>query len=254
MRKRERENPCFICNHYHKFEDGEPCGVCGHRRTAGEEKCSQQSAFSAEILPFLFLGSYDNASRAELLKAQGITHILNTVARCQNLYKNSFTYHCIQEERLPLEECLDFIEKSRQNNAKVLVHCMSGQSRSPAVVIAYLMRHKGWRLSQSYEWVKERSPSVKLNPEVEQQLQQLEKEIFGNSFTSQPGGQAFASSITAAVGGSLPILEATSPAGFAFSAGFNPTNFAFTAQPVPVPGADQNMDGSQVRSPFSLAR
>mgnify|MGYP002389572649 CR=1 FL=1 len=31
-----------------------------------------------EVLPgFLFLGSYDHASRAELLKALGIAHILN---------------------------------------------------------------------------------------------------------------------------------------------------------------------------------
>lgn len=78
MRKRERENPCFVCGHYHKFEDGEVCGICGHRLQEATEKGPLQSAFSTEILPtFLYLGSYDNASRAELLKAQGITRILN---------------------------------------------------------------------------------------------------------------------------------------------------------------------------------
>jgi hypothetical protein len=78
MRKRERENPCFVCGHYHKFEDGEVCGICGHRQKEATEKGPQQSAFSNEILPqFLYLGSYDNASRAELLKAQGISRILN---------------------------------------------------------------------------------------------------------------------------------------------------------------------------------
>jgi hypothetical protein len=34
MRKRERENPCGICGHYHKYELGEVCGVCGHRPPA----------------------------------------------------------------------------------------------------------------------------------------------------------------------------------------------------------------------------
>jgi hypothetical protein len=78
MRKRERENPCFVCGHYHKFEDGEVCGICGHRLQEATEKGPQQSAFSTEILPqFLYLGSYDNASRPELLKAQGISRILN---------------------------------------------------------------------------------------------------------------------------------------------------------------------------------
>ena len=47
-----------------------------------------------QVLPgFLFLGSYDNASRTEVMKALGITHILNVrtaylthtcVTRCQH--------------------------------------------------------------------------------------------------------------------------------------------------------------------------
>jgi dual specificity MAP kinase phosphatase len=80
MRKRERENPCGICGHYHRYEEGEPCGVCGHRppvlAPAGVPR--QDSAFPSEILKdLLFLGSYDNASRSELLKTLGISHILN---------------------------------------------------------------------------------------------------------------------------------------------------------------------------------
>ena len=79
MRKRERENPCGVCGHYHKYEEGEVCGICGHRAPVPSEKTSLQvSAFPSVILPdFLYLGSYDNASRSELLKAQGITRILN---------------------------------------------------------------------------------------------------------------------------------------------------------------------------------
>ncbi|RVX08400.1 Protein-tyrosine-phosphatase IBR5 [Vitis vinifera] len=79
MRKRERENPCGVCGHYHKYEEGEVCGVCGHRIPASSEKTSiQVSAFPSEILPeFLYLGSYDNASRSELLKTQGISRVLN---------------------------------------------------------------------------------------------------------------------------------------------------------------------------------
>lgn len=39
--------------------------------------------------------------------------------------------------------------------------CISG--RSPAVVIGYLMKSRGWRLTQSYQWVKERRPAVELS-------------------------------------------------------------------------------------------
>ncbi|KAM0072125.1 putative protein-tyrosine-phosphatase [Helianthus debilis subsp. tardiflorus] len=34
---------------------------------------------------------------------------------------------------------------------------------SPAVVIAYLMKSRRWTFDQSYQWVKERRPSVDLN-------------------------------------------------------------------------------------------
>lgn len=82
MRKRERENPCSICGHYHKYEEGEVCGICGHCMPVSSDTVAAQqvhvSAFPSEILPeFLYLGSYDNASRSELLKTQGISRVLN---------------------------------------------------------------------------------------------------------------------------------------------------------------------------------
>ncbi|KAG0558283.1 hypothetical protein KC19_10G015900 [Ceratodon purpureus] len=213
MRKRERENPCFVCGHYHKFEDGEVCGICGHRLQEAAEKGPQQSAFSSEILPqFLYLGSYDNASRAELLKAQNISRILNTVPTCQNLYKNSFTYHSLKEDKsLPFTECLEFIEQARADKARVLVHCMSGQSRSPAVVIAYLMKYKQWRLPQAYQWVKDRRPSINLTEAVAQQLQHFESEIFGNSVPSTPIINTAACGVTFGFGYSAPAVEAAVP-------------------------------------------
>ncbi|KAF5459458.1 hypothetical protein F2P56_023401 [Juglans regia] len=195
MRKRERENPCGVCGHYHKYEEGEVCGVCGHRIPATSEKTSVQvSAFPSEILPeFLYLGSYDNASRSELLKTQGISRVLNTVPACQNLYKNSFTYHCLQDDKtLPFDNAIQFLEQCERDKARVLVHCMSGKNRSPAIVIAYLMKSKGWRLAQSYQWVKERRPSVELSGAVYQQLQEYEQEIFGSIGIGNPAPSVFA--------------------------------------------------------------
>ncbi|KAF3678351.1 Protein-tyrosine-phosphatase IBR5 [Capsicum annuum] len=242
MRKRERENPCGICGHYHKYEEGEVCGICGHRMPDVSDKGStiQVSAFPSEILPeFLYLGSYDNASRAELLKTLGISRILNiqlpikenakiaeinqafirvyakiaeinqafirTVPACQNLYKNSFTYHCLQDDRnLAFDDAIQFLEQCEKDRARVLVHCMLETTilncirllyaelielgyfdRSAAIVIAYLMKSKGWNLAQSLQWAKERRPSVDLNQEVYQQLQEYEKKIFA-SLQNQP--------------------------------------------------------------------
>ncbi|MBA0875673.1 hypothetical protein Goshw_015885 [Gossypium schwendimanii] len=256
MRKRERENPCGICGHYHKYEEKEVCGICGHRIPLSSDKSSLPvSAFPSLILPgFLYLGSYDNASRSELLKTQGITHVLNewgqscknisvskngirdeekmelgtvstgyafdignhncrkvdgveihsfsvfivqfTVPACQNLYKNSFTYHCLQDGKIFLfDDAIQFLEQCERDKARVLVHCMSGKNRSPAIVVAFLMKSKGWRLPQSYQWVKERRPSVDISQAVYQQLQEYEQKLYGSSNSSnlallsfQPGG------------------------------------------------------------------
>lgn len=38
-----------------------------------------------------------------------------------------------------------------EGSSKVLVYCMSGVSRSPAIVIAYLMKANRWRLLESYK-------------------------------------------------------------------------------------------------------
>ncbi|KAK9151496.1 hypothetical protein Syun_009805 [Stephania yunnanensis] len=207
MRKRERENPCGICGHYHKYEEGEVCGICGHRVPLSTDQSGVHvSAFPSEILPdFLYLGSYDNASRAELLKTQGISRVLNTVPACQNLYKNSFTYHCLQDETpLPFDDAIQFLEQCRKDKARVLVHCMSGKNRSPAIVIAYLMKSKGWRLNQSYQWVKEQRPSVDLIPAIYQQLQQYEQQIFGSVESGNPVPPVFPLPDTAAIAFGFP--------------------------------------------------
>ncbi|KAJ6873876.1 protein-tyrosine-phosphatase IBR5 isoform X1 [Populus alba x Populus x berolinensis] len=218
MRKRERENPCGVCGHYHKYEEGEVCGICGHRMpesTADKSPSVHLSAFPSQILPdFLFLGSYDNASRSELLKTQGITRVLNTVPACQNLYKNSFTYHCLQDDKiLQFDDAIQFLEQCERDKARVLVHCMSGKNRSPAIVMAYLMKSRGWRLAQCYQWVKERRPSVDLTQAVHQQLHEYEQKLFGSIDNSNPA---------------LPVFPPVGAPSFSF--GFPKAN-----DPVPVP-------------------
>ncbi|XP_038983216.1 protein-tyrosine-phosphatase IBR5-like [Phoenix dactylifera] len=213
MRKRERENPCGVCGHYHKYEEGEVCGVCGHRIPAAEERSVQQgSAFPSEILKdFLYLGSYDNASRGELLKTLGISRILNTVPACQNLYKNSFTYHCLYNDKLlQFDDAIQFLEQCERDKARVLVHCMSGKNRSPAIVIAYLMKSKGWRFAPSYQWVKHRRPLVELSQAVHQQLLEYEQKIFGSN-EPVPVQPLFLSDSTPCFGSGYPRTIGNSP-------------------------------------------
>lgn len=69
-----------------QYEGGEACLVCGHSKFPTENKPVKPASLPAEILQdFLFLGSYDLASRAELLKTLGISHILNVCASASEL-------------------------------------------------------------------------------------------------------------------------------------------------------------------------
>ena len=61
-----------------QYEGGEPCSVCGHRLPQSAGNSQRTSAFPSAVLPhFLYLGSYDHASRSDALKMLEITHILN---------------------------------------------------------------------------------------------------------------------------------------------------------------------------------
>jgi dual specificity MAP kinase phosphatase len=135
------------------------------------------------------------------------------------------------------------------------------------VVIAYLMRHKGWQLHQSYQWVKDRRPSINLTPAVEKQLQEYEIEVFGNTATANapmlntPGMVSFGFGYpTPPPQAELPMFTSqpdpstslTSPSFFygpgrSDSVALN-TNFVFGAvrqeQPVARAAMDHSMDSS----------
>ncbi|EFJ41745.1 hypothetical protein VOLCADRAFT_77506 [Volvox carteri f. nagariensis] len=179
--KRDREEPCFICNHYHDHESGEPCQICGHVLTQAERRQLEHSVLPTGIIPgSLYLGSYDTASRSELLRAMGITHILNTWPSNPALFKNSFTYHTVSSAPVDFQECFDFIDNVLKSEQKVLVYCMTGSSRSPSVVIAYLMKHRGWRLAESYKWVKDKRPAINIKDEDAKRLMEFEVQLHGS--------------------------------------------------------------------------
>ncbi|KAM9837218.1 dual specificity protein phosphatase 3 [Aulostomus maculatus] len=115
-----------------------------------------------EVFPHIYVGNAFVAQNTMRLQKLGVTHVLNVAEGTSFMHVNTsaefyagtgITYHGIQAndtEQFDLsaffEEGAEFIDKALAHNSgkgKVYVHCREGYSRSPTMVVAYLMlRHK----------------------------------------------------------------------------------------------------------------
>lgn len=114
-----------------------------------------------EILPWLYLGDYEDSQNMELLSKLKISHIVNATKEPHSPKLNQYT-----QLYLHLSDNIDenisqvfvtvynFLEKVRLQNKKVLVHCKCGISRSPSLVIYYLMKTQGTSYSETLDKVK----------------------------------------------------------------------------------------------------
>jgi Dual specificity phosphatase, catalytic domain len=141
---------------------------------------------------------------------------LQTVPTCPCLYKNSFTYYETSTSDPPtFEECAAFLDAVQAAGAKVLVHCMSGNSRSPSIALFYLMRTYQQTLEQSYTYLKAKRPSISFNEKDAGRTIEVESQLLGDRasrFNLPIGKQRTAA--MAGGGGGPPGMGAPSFASF----------------------------------------
>ncbi|XP_025112847.1 dual specificity protein phosphatase 12-like [Pomacea canaliculata] len=133
------------------------------------------------VLDNLYLGGIQGPFNSEILRSQGITHILSILdrpllAELVEGFKYKFIYALdLYDTDLlqDMEECLEFIEQGRQEGS-VLVHCQAGASRSATIVIAYLMRACHMARDEALSFVKKQRPIVNPNQGFLEQLQLFE--------------------------------------------------------------------------------
>jgi predicted kinase len=70
------------------------------------------------------------------------------------------------------QESYDYIDQSKGN---ILVHCKFGKSRSPAIVIAYIMRKFDVPFDKAYWYVKQKSPLIEPNRGFLEELKVYDK-------------------------------------------------------------------------------
>ncbi|GAB6018549.1 hypothetical protein CHUAL_000244 [Chamberlinius hualienensis] len=137
------------------------------------------------ILPFLYLGSQNDAINRDVLKDHDITYELNVSTNCPKpdfIMDHQFMRIPVNdnysEKLLPhFNKAFHFLDKVRQANGCVLVHCLAGISRSPTIAIAYVMRHLRVSSEEAYRYVKSKRASISPNFNFLGQLLEYEKQL-----------------------------------------------------------------------------
>ncbi|XP_040911775.1 dual specificity protein phosphatase 18 [Toxotes jaculatrix] len=140
----------------------------------------------SQITPTLFLSGADGPLNAALVSQKGITLIVNaTLSHACPAYPG---VECVRVpvSDLPSARLGDHFDRVAERihgnrGGGTLVHCAAGMSRSPALVMAYLMRYRGVTLRQAHRWVQESRPYIRLNAGFWDQLLQYERRLYGKN-------------------------------------------------------------------------
>jgi len=73
--------------------------------------------------------------------------------------------------------CFEFIHEHRTQGRNVFVHCQAGMSRSPTIVIGYLIKNEAMNYETALEYVKKRRPRIGPNKGFRAQLMTYEKAL-----------------------------------------------------------------------------
>ncbi|KAF9001734.1 protein-tyrosine phosphatase-like protein [Cyathus striatus] len=122
----------------------------------------------SEILPRLYISDLAFAENPSLLNTYRITHILSTLP--DNVYKPPPSLLPFQPARMQIQvedtpfaelaahlaSTTAFIRSALESHpeARVLVHCVEGISRSVSVVAAFLIAQFGWSVEEAVQYVK----------------------------------------------------------------------------------------------------
>ncbi|XP_073694134.1 dual specificity protein phosphatase 16 [Garra rufa] len=169
-------------------------GLCEGKSTLVPSCISQpclpvSSSGPTRILPHLYLGCQRDVLNKELMQQNDIAYVLNASNTCPKpdfIPDSHFLRVPVNdsfcEKILPwLDRSVEFIEKAKASNARVLVHCLAGISRSATIAIAYIMKRMDMSLDEAYRFVKEKRPTISPNFNFLGQLLDFEKKLKSTS-------------------------------------------------------------------------
>jgi len=140
------------------------------------------------IFNWIYLGTSKNANNIEEIKNLDIKYILNCAVEikviklpnyikyCQLNITDSSTTNIIQF----FEQAFAFIELARRNKEKILIHCKLGISRSPSILIGYLIKYMGYTTESALDFLRSIRTQVYPNPGFISQIYLYERNIKKN--------------------------------------------------------------------------
>ncbi|UYV80475.1 DUSP3, partial [Cordylochernes scorpioides] len=172
---------------YKIFGDNKGFGFCGGLCSFGAKLSDCD-----EVYPGIYVGNDKVARRKAVLKQLGITHVINSaegremgqVDTGPDFYRDVGIHYLgigimdMPNVRISLyfELASNFIQKALESKGKVLVHCMMGLSRSPTIVMAFLIMKRGLTAELALRTVKSHR-EVRPNDGFLLQLLELEDNV-----------------------------------------------------------------------------
>jgi len=131
-----------------------------------------------------------HGSSVNMMKELGIFYIVNaTKEDYSSKYPSlEFKFLLCQIEDHPKQNIAQFFdpvcsfaEEAWKNSDKLLIHCGQGISRSCSLVLAVLVKTKGWTLKKSFLYLISKHPTANPNNGFMKQLIEFEKRILGST-------------------------------------------------------------------------
>ena len=142
----------------------------------------------SRVLPYLYVGSKEDARDLPLLLKLGVTHVLNAAAGLAPAHADRFVYLHIgledekdEDVASAFAEASAFIEDARAGGGVVLVHCAAGISRSVSLVLAWLVGEERMQLRAALALVRRRRPFACPNEGFRLALARFELRVAGAS-------------------------------------------------------------------------
>jgi len=146
----------------------------------------------------VFLGSLGAALDEAELSRYKVTHIVCVARGIRNVFAGKYQYKTVEILDSASESLLDHLPDTltwmhealtRDPNAKILVHCFAGRSRSVSIILAYLMVWHRITLKVALHHVRSIRPSANPNTSFMRHLKAFEQELFARHGEpeNQPG-------------------------------------------------------------------